>query len=158
VLLCLALLAGCGVKGPPEPTLQLPPVDMHTELGKIDGSTVLAAPTGWTPAPTLVTPVFATPAPLLFAAMQDILAKEPRTWPMNVHPDALQASFIVRSVMFNLPDVIVVQALVASPTTSRAVIFSRSRYDVVPLISANRARVNALIDALKQKFGTVSES
>ncbi len=156
-LLCLALLCGCGVEGPPQPTLQLPAVDMHTDLGKVDGSAVLAAPRGWTPAPTEVTPVFATPAPQLFAAMQELLAAEPRTWVMNAHPDIFQASFIVRSVLLNLPDVIVVQAVAASPATSRAVIFSRSRYDKLPYLSVNKTRVDKLVEALKQKFGTAPD-
>ena len=157
VLLALALLSGCGVSGPPEPTLSLPAVDMHTDLGKIDGSAVLAAPTGWTPAPTLRSPTFATPAPQLLATMQALLLAEPRTWVMDTHPDALQASFIVRSVMLNLPDIVVVQAVPASATTSQAVILSRSRYDGVPFISANKARVTKLVDQLMQRFGTVPD-
>ena len=153
-LLTLLVLAGCGVQGPPEPALSLPAVNMHTELGKIDGSTVLAAPTGWTPGPTVATPLFKAPAPQLFAAMQEQLLAQPRTWRMAIHPDELQASFIIRSVTLNLPDVVVVQAFPVSPTTSNAVIFSRSRYDALPFISENKARVAKLIAVLTEKFGT----
>ena len=153
-LLTLLTLARCGVSGLPEPNPSLPAVNMHTELGKIDGSTVLAAPTGWTPGPTVATPLFTTPAPQLFAAMQEELLAQPRTWRMALHPDELQASFIVRSVLLNLPDVIVVQAIALSPTTSNAVIFSRSRYDALPFMGENKARVAKLIAALTGQFGT----
>ena len=149
-------LGGCGVDGPPAPQLSLPAVDLHTDAGKIDGSTALAAPTGWKPSPTEVTPTFSVPAPQLFTAMQEILQAEPRTWRGETHPDQYQASFIVRSVMLNLPDVVVVQAVPVGPAASNAVILSRSRYDVLPYLSENKARVRHLVQILTSRFGTVT--
>lgn len=127
---------------------------MHSDLVKPTGSAVLAAPAGWTPAPTLVTPVFPVDAPRLLAAMEEILLAAPRTWLTVAYPDQEQAFLMVRSVHLNLPDIVVVQALAAGPTASRAVIFSQSRNDALPLISVNRERVRDLIAGLTRRFGT----
>jgi hypothetical protein len=154
-LLGAALLSGCGVSGPPDAGFVPPVVDMHTDLGKIEGSAVLAAPAGWIPAPTVTTPVFQVSAPRLLAAMQDILLASPRTWLTGSHPEQGQASFIVRSVAMNLPDIVVVQAIAASDQTSKAVILSRSRFDVLPFSGSNEGRVRRLIKALTDRFGVV---
>jgi hypothetical protein len=130
---------------------------MHSDLVKPDGSAVLAAPAGWTPAPTMTTPIFPVPAPRLLTAMQEILLAAPRTWLTIAYPAQEQAFFIVRSSALNLPDIVVVQAVPSGDTASKAVIFSRSRYDVVPfLISENEARVRHLISALTDRFGVKS--
>ena len=125
MLVYACLLAGCGVSGPPVGA-PYRPVDMHADLGKIDGNTVLAGPAGWTPAPSITTPVFKAAAPELFAAMREIMQGQPRTWLMGSSPEQNQASFIVRSLVMNFPDVVVVQAVAATPSTSKAVIFSQS--------------------------------
>ena len=151
-------LSACGVQGPPDAQLSsLPAIDMHADLGKIDGSTVLAAPAGWTPAPTLTTPTFRVAAPQLLMAIRAILLAKPRTWATSEHPDALQDSFIVRSSFLNLPDIVVVQALPVDGATSKAVILSRSRYDAVPFIAVNKTRVSSLIQELTERFGTTPQ-
>ena len=153
-LLAAGLLSACSVAGPPPNGIVPSPVDMHSDAVRPEGSGVLAAPAGWTPAPTITTPVFPVAAPALFAAMSEILLHAPRTWLTVAYPDQQQAFFIVRSEDFNFPDIVVVQAIPSGPAASRAVIFSQSRYDVVPwLIDANQARVRALIKALTQRFG-----
>ncbi len=150
------LLAACSVDGPPRGGVVPLAVDLHAgDVVSLKGSAVLAAPSGWSPAPTLTTPTFPVAAPQLLAAMREILLAEPRTWQTVAYPDQNQAFFIVRSVALDLPDIVVVQAVAASPTTSQAVIYSHSRYDVLPYMSENRARVQHLVDALVQRFGTV---
>ena len=153
-LVCLPASA-CGVQGPPDQNLSsLPAIDMHADLGKIDGSAVLGAPAGWLPAPTLPTPTFRVAAPQLLMAIRDILLAKPRTWIMSEHPDVQQDSFIVRSAFLNLPDVVVVQAMPVDGATSKVVILSRSRYDAVPFIAVNKGRVSSLIQELTERFGT----
>jgi hypothetical protein len=152
-VLLTSLLAACGVQGPPASKGVYPVVDMHADLGTIGGSAALAAPAGWTPKPTVTTPTFPVAAPVLFTAMQDIVAALPRTWLVSAHPDAQQASYIVRSKAMNLPDVIIVQAVPIGDTSSQAVIFSRSRYDVDPFSDANEERVLRVIKALAARLG-----
>ncbi len=149
------MLSSCGVEGPAEPRVSTPVVNMHADLGAINGSTMLAAPPGWLPSPNQQTPVFAAAGPQLLSAMRQWLLAQPRTWLDSEHPDELQASFIVRSSFFNLPDVVVVQAVPTSSTTSQAIILSRSRYDDVPFISANKARVDGLVADLQRRFTAV---
>ena len=155
-ILLVGLLTACGVQGPPESKGVYSAVDMHADLGTIGGSAVLAAPAGWTPTPTMTTPTFPVAAPALFTAMQDIVAALPRTWLVSAHPDERQASYIVRSRLMNLPDVVIVQAVPAGDTSSQAVIFSRSRYDVDPFSDANHERVQRVIKALSARFGSVA--
>ena len=155
-MLVLGLLAACAVQGPPESKGAYPVVDMHADLGTIDGSAVLAAPADWTPKPSVITPVFPVSAGKLFDAMQVILAAEPRTWLVSAHPEQQQAAFLVRSRAMNDPDSVIVQAVPASDTTSRAVIFSRTRFDVIPDNGSNRKRVLGMISALTDRFGTVA--
>ena len=155
ILTCLPV-AACGVKGPPDLDMSsLPAVDMHADIGKVDGSAALGAPAGWTPAPTLVTPTFRAAAPQILMAIRDILLAKPRIWVTSEHPGALQDSFIVRSAFLNLPDAVVVQALPVNGATSKVVILSRSRYDVVPFIAVNKNRISSLIQELTERFGTV---
>ncbi len=156
-MMAMLLLAGCGVSGPPELGFVPPPVDMHADLGKIDAGTALAAPAGWTPAPSLVTPVYAVAAPQLLAAMQQIVLEQPRTWQTASHPEQQQAAFIVRSLAMNFPDVVIVQAIPDTATTSKAVIFSQSRYPLLPiLLSDNQDRVRRLVKALADRVGTAA--
>ncbi len=151
----LLLLAACAVTGPPHGPPPLP-ADMHAALVAPVGTAVLAAPASWTPKPSLITPVYAVPAPALLAGMQDWLLARPRTWLTVAYPDQLQAFLIVRSPVANDPDIVVIQAVARTPTTSRAVIFSQSRYDTpLPYTHHNRSRVTALLAALKTRFGTV---
>ena len=141
------VLAGCGVSGPPTGG-PLPQVtDLHGVT--LTGSTVLAAPAGWTPAPTVTTPVFAVGAPQLFAAMKEIMLGEPRTWLTVSYPQG-EAFFIVRSMVLNLPDIVVVQAIavtdqhqpggdpLAEPLRRPADQFSRRRQERSPGAASGR--------------------
>lgn len=157
LVLVAGLLSACGVSGPPPDDVLPRPVDMHSDLVRPHDDSVLAAPSGWRPAPTLTTPVFPVPAPRLFAAMQDILRRAPRTWLTVAYPQQNQAFYIVRSISLNLPDIVIVQAVPSGDAASQAVIFSQSRYDVLPsLIGENRARVQRLVRDLTRRFGSVT--
>lgn len=152
----LLLLAGCAVSGPPNGPPPVP-ADMHSALVAPVGSAALAAPASWTPKPTIVTPVYPVAAPQLLASMQEYLLAQPRTWLTVAYPDLLQAFLIVRSSVANDPDIVVIEAVARSPSTSRAVIFSQSRYDTpLPYTHHNRTRVLALVAALKARFGVVA--
>ncbi len=152
----LLLLAACAVTGPPKGPPPLP-ADMHSAVVAPTGDAVLAAPAGWTPKPTLVTPIYAVAAPELLSAMQGYLLAQPRTWLTIAYPDLLQSFLIVRSPLANAPDIVVIEAVARSPTTSRAVIVSQSRYDTpLPYTHHNRTRVVALMAALKARFGVVA--
>ncbi len=150
--LLAATLSACAVSGPPRGPAPLP-ADLHSDLVKPIGSAVLAAPADWTPKPTLTTPVFPVAAPRLLSAMQAILLAAPRTWLTVAYPDQLQAFLIVRSSVLNLPDIVLIGAVPDGPASSRAVIFSGSRYDAAPLTGGNAERVRGLIDALTRRFG-----
>ena len=152
----LLLLAGCAVTGPPKGPPPLP-ADMHSALVAPTGDAILAAPTSWTPKPTIVSPIYAAAAPELLSAMQAYLLAQPRTWLTIAYPDLLQSFLIVRSPLANAPDIVVIQAVPRSPATSRAVIFSQSRYDTpLPYTHHNRTRVAALLAAIKARFGVVA--
>ena len=157
-LVVSGMLAGCAVKGPPVSRGSYQAVDLQKDLGTVGGSDVLAAPAGWTPTPTLVTPTFAVPAAELFEAMQQVLLAEPRTWLVSRHPDLHQASFIVRSRAFNLPDIVIVQAVPSGDTMSKAVIFTRSRFDVLPYMSVNESRTRKILRSLTARFGAAPDS
>ncbi len=155
-LMLAVALSACSVGGPPRRGIVPQPVDLHAaDVVSLKGSAVLAAPSGWSPAPTLVTPTFPVAAPQLLAAMRESLLAAPRSWQTVAYPEQNQAFFIVRSVALDLPDIVVVQAVAAGPATSQAVIYSHSRYDILPYMSENRARVQHLVDALVRRFGTV---
>lgn len=107
----------------------------------------LAAPEGFRPAPDVVSPDYAVPAPELYAALRSVGAAQPRTTLDAGFDEAMQAHYTVRSAVFSFPDLVWVQALHADHGGSRAFIWSRSvigRYD----FGVNRARVRAWLAAI----------
>ena len=123
--LCL-LLGACATTGG---TALVPqPIDIHSTLIQPGLTAALAAPAGWKPVPDIVTPRFAVPAARLFAAVQQVAAAQPRTWLQVAYPEQRQAFYIVRSTSFDLPDLVLVQAMEAGPQASTLVMFSHSRH------------------------------
>jgi Protein of unknown function (DUF1499) len=126
LLLCL-LLSACGIRQGTG-SLVAQPVDMHTSMAAPGKGSALAAPADWKPAPDIVTPTFNVPASRLFAAVKEVAAARPRTYLQVAYPEQMQAFYIVRSLIMNFPDLVIVQAFPAGPKASTLVMFSHARY------------------------------
>jgi len=142
-----AIFPACGAAGAlglPTP----PPMDMAAIARPATPNTALAAPAGFSPAPDIVTPFFAVPPDRLFAAIKRVAAAAPRTFPAAEYDDRRQVHYVVRSAMWNFPDLVTVS--VGGPDTgpSTLAIYSRSVYGHSDL-GANRARVEAWLSALQ---------
>ncbi len=83
---------------------------------------------------------------------------EPRTSLTVAYPDQGEAFLMVQSRVLDMPDIVVVQAVPIGSGTSRAIVFSQSRYDFVPFGNENSARVHGLVDALSRRFATPARS
>lgn len=153
-LISLALPA-CGfsaAEGLPTPQ----PMDVAHIVRPASPNTALAAPAGFDPPPDIVTPTYRLAASQLFARVQDVAASQSRTYPAAKFPDRLQAHYVVRSALFNFPDLVMVQVRQAGPDSSELVVYSRSVYGRSDL-GANRKRVEAWLAALQSKRPSPSE-
>ena len=136
------LLPACGppgAQGLPVP----PPMDMAQLSRPASPNTALAAPAGFAPAPDMVTPTYHVPAARLYAAIQAVAAAQPRTYQAAAYPDRLQADWVVRSAVFNFPDLVTAQAPRPGAGAATLVLYSRSVYGYGDL-GANRRRVDSL--------------
>jgi uncharacterized protein (DUF1499 family) len=151
------LLPACGATGAgglPVP----PPMDFSGLVRAATPNTALAAPVvadapvsraaGATlAAPDLVTPVFRVSAPRLFAAVHAVAAGQPRTFLAASYPDRLQEHWVARSAVFNFPDLITSQVVMAGPDASTLVLYSRSVYGRSDL-GVNLARLRVWLAAV----------
>ena len=96
------------------------------------------------------------PAPRLYAAIQAVAAAQPRTYQAAAYPDRLQAHWVVRSAVFNFPDLVTAQATPAGTDTATLVLYSRSVYGYGDL-GANRRRVDAWLAALEHALQSANE-
>ena len=79
--------------------------------GPATPNTALAAPAGFRPAPDIVDPrLSACRRARLYAAIQAVADAQPRTYLAAAYPDRLQAHWVVRSAVFNFPDLMTAQA------------------------------------------------
>jgi uncharacterized protein (DUF1499 family) len=153
-LVSLALPA-CGF--PAAEGLPMPPVmDIAHITRPASPNTALAAPSGFSPAPDIVTPPYHLAAARLFALAQDVAAEQPRTFKAALYPDQLQAHYVARSAVFNFPDLITVQVRQETPESSDLIIWSRSVYGEGDF-GVNRKRVQAWLGALDSKLPPSSE-
>jgi uncharacterized protein (DUF1499 family) len=153
-LIGLALPA-CGfpaAEGLPTP----PPMDLAQIVRPSSPNTALAAPAGFSPSPDIVTPSYRLPAGQLFALVQDIAASQPRTFQAALFAGQLQAHYVVRSALFNFPDLVIVQVRPAGPDSSDLIVYSRSVYGRSDF-GANRKRVESWLAALQTKRPQSSE-
>jgi uncharacterized protein (DUF1499 family) len=149
------LLPACGtpgVQGLPVP----PPMDVAQISRPASPNTALAGPAGFQPAPDVVTPTYHVTAPRLYAAIQAVAGAQPRTYQAAAYPDRLQAHWVVRSAVFNFPDLVAVQATPAGPGAATLVLYSRSVYGYGDM-GANRQRVEAWLAALDQALQPANE-
>jgi uncharacterized protein (DUF1499 family) len=148
-------LPACGAPGAaglPAPTL----LDFAHLSRPASPNTALAAPAGFQPRPDIVTPVYPVPAARLFAAVRDMAAGQPRTYVAATFPDRMQQDWVVRSAIFNFPDLVTAQVDAAGHGHATLVLYSRSVYGYSDL-GANRRRVGAWLAALGRSLNPAKE-
>jgi uncharacterized protein (DUF1499 family) len=150
--LLLPACAASGAQGLPVP----PVLDVAALSRPASPNTALAAPTGFRPAPDVVTPTYPVPASRLYAAIQGVAAAFPRTYQAAQYPDRLQADWVVRSAVFNFPDLVMAQAMPAGPDAATLVLYSRSVYGYGDF-GANQRRVKTWLAALDSKLNQANE-
>jgi uncharacterized protein (DUF1499 family) len=121
------------------------------DLGRIERpaspNTALAAPAGWALRPDVVTPIYPLPADALLATIARVAGAQPRTFRAAVYPDAGQLHWVVRSVVFNFPDLVTAQAMPHDPAGSTLLLYSRSMYGYGDF-GVNRQRLTVWLAAL----------
>jgi uncharacterized protein (DUF1499 family) len=111
-------------------------------------NTFLSGPAGTRPSPDVVTEEQKLSASALYEKVRTVFGAEPRTYVAAEFPDHLQIHYVVRSAMFNFPDLVTVQVNPVDPDRSTIVIWSRSYYGQSDL-GVNRKRTTAWLAALQ---------
>jgi Protein of unknown function (DUF1499) len=127
---------------PPPPLLDV----AHLER-QATSKSALAAPAGFAPTPDIVTPIYPLPAAQLFAAVRAVAERAAHTYPAGEYPAALQAHWVVRSAVFNFPDLVTAEVTSRGPDASVLILYSRSVYGRSDL-GVNRKRLAAWLAAL----------
>jgi len=149
------VLPACGF--PAAEGLPAPPVmDVAQIVRPSSPNTALAAPSGFSPAPDIVTPRYKVPAERLFALVRDVAAGQPRTYQVALYPEQLQVHYVARSAAFNFPDLIMAQVRQDGAEQSELIVYSRSVYGESDL-GVNRKRVQTWLAALQTKLPSSSE-
>jgi uncharacterized protein (DUF1499 family) len=149
------ILPACGfpaAEGLPTPLM----MDVAHIVRPDSPNTALAAPTGFSPTPDIVTPLYHMPADRLFALVRDVAAEQPKTYQAALYPEQRQVHYVARSAVFNFPDLIMVQVRADSPDTSDLILYSRSVYGKSDL-GVNRKRAETWLGALDKKLPPASE-
>jgi uncharacterized protein (DUF1499 family) len=144
------LLPACGASGAhglPPPA----PLDSTHLVRPASPNTALAAPAGFQPRPDVVTPIYPVSADSLFTAVRAAAAAEPRSYPAAIFPDRLQADWVVRSAVFNFPDLVTAQVTEAGNGTAKLLLYSRSVYGYSDL-GVNRRRLETWLADLDQRL------
>ena len=141
--LLLPACAGMGAQGLAVP----PPMDMSRIERPASPNTALAAPAGFVPAPDLVTPVYPVPAAALLAALRAVAAAAPRTYLAAAYPARMQLHWVVRSAVWNFPDLVTGQVLADGAGAARLILYSRSVYGYGDF-GVNRRRLESWLAAL----------
>jgi uncharacterized protein (DUF1499 family) len=152
VSLALPACGFTGAQGLPAPA----PIDPAAIVRPATPNTALAAPAGFAPAPDIVTPPYRVPADRLFAAIRKVADGQPRTFPAALYADRLQAQFVARSLVFNFPDLIMVQVKPDGANASDLILWSRSVYGESDL-GVNRKRAESWLAALQTELPPSSE-
>jgi uncharacterized protein (DUF1499 family) len=141
-LLLGLVLTGCrghGAEGIAPPA----PIDFGHLVRPGTPNTALAAPSGFNPAPDIITRRYDVPPARLYAAIRSVAASQPRTFPHVAYDERMQAHFVARSALMNFPDLIAMQVT----PDSDLIIWSRSVYGHSDL-GVNRKRVETWLAAL----------
>jgi uncharacterized protein (DUF1499 family) len=148
----LPACAASGAQGLPQPQ----PIDMQRIERPASPNTALAGPAGFAPPPDVVTPIYQMPAARLYEAVRAVAAAQPRTFLAADYAAERQTDWVVRSAVFNFPDLVTAQIADAGPDTSTVVLYSRSVYGRSDL-GVNRQRLNTWLAALLTKINQPGE-
>lgn len=110
-------------------------------------NTALAAPAGYKPAPDLVTPVYAMPPAQLFAVVRHVAAEQPHTYTLSEDKAGLREGWVVRSLVWNFPDIIWAEVRPVGTAASELLLYSRSVYGYGDF-GVNRRRVETWLAAV----------
>lgn len=149
------VLPACGfpaAQGLPTPPL----MDIAHIVRPASPNTALAAPANFSPPPDIVTPGFPVSADRLFGLVQAVAARQPGTFQAALYPDQLQVHYVVRSAVFNFPDLVMAQVRREGQDSSDLVLYSRSVYGYGDF-GVNRKRVRTWIGQLETELHLVSE-
>ncbi len=150
--LVLPACAAMGASG-----LPVPPLMDATHIERpATPNTALAAPADFSPRPDIATAVYPVPAARLFAAIGRVAASQPRTYPAADYAANLQRHWVVRSAVFNFPDLIMVQAMPRSADASTLLLYSRSVYGYGDF-GMNRRRITRWLAALDEMLKPPTE-
>jgi uncharacterized protein (DUF1499 family) len=141
--LVLPACATTGASGLPVPR----PMDMTRIERPVSPNTILAAPVGFTPRPDVATAIYPIPAVRLLAAIGRVAGAEPRTYLAALYEASLQRHWVVRSAVFNFPDLVTAQTMPDGPEASTLLLYSRSVYGYGDF-GVNRRRVLRWLAAL----------
>lgn len=149
-----------GAEGLPAPVL----VEPSAIVRPSSPNSTFAAPAGFKPAPDIVTGPYHIPPDALFATVQAVASRQPRTYPSATFPDRRQAHYVARSAVFNFPDLIMVQVIPgvipAGPapdgSNSELILYSRSVYGHSDL-GVNRKRAETWLAALQADLPSSKE-
>jgi uncharacterized protein (DUF1499 family) len=149
------VLPACGVRGaqglpPPQP------IDMQRIERPASPNTALAGPAGSVPPPDIVTPAHPMPADRLQGAVRAVAAAQPRTFLAADYPARRQTHWVVRSAVFNFPDLVTAQIADAGADSSTLVLYSRSVYGRSDF-GVNRQRLIDWLAALQTKINQPGE-
>ena len=141
LLLALLLPAcrGTGAEGLAPPVA----LDMTSLIRPSTPNTALAAPSGFSPAPDIVTRPYRVDPDRLSSAIRAVALAQPRTFAHGDFSGARQAHFVARSAWLNYPDLIAVQVT----PESALILWSRSIYGRSDF-GVNRARLTNWLEAL----------
>jgi len=141
------VLPACGAEG--ASGLPVPaPMDLARIERPATPNTALAGPEGMNPPPDLTVPEQNRSADALFAAARAVFGAQPRTFVAAEYPASRQIHYVVRSALWNFPDLVTVEADPAGPDRATLVVWSRSVYGHSDL-GANRKRVETWLEALR---------
>jgi hypothetical protein len=110
-------------------------------------NTALAAPAGYSPRPDIVTPIYAVSPTHLFAAVQQIAAKQSATYKLAEDLETMREGWVARSLVLNFPDIIWAEVRPAEGTSSELLLYSRSVYGYGDF-GVNRRRIAAWVVAV----------
>ena len=137
--LLLTACSGQGAEGiPPPPLLDI----AHLERPSTP-NTALAAPGDFTPAPDIITRRYPVSPDRLYAAVKSVVLAQPRTYQHVAYDMQRQLHVVVRSRVFNFPDLVAAQVR----DDSTLILWSRSVYGESDL-GVNRRRLAAWLAAL----------
>jgi uncharacterized protein (DUF1499 family) len=148
----LPACAASGAQGLPQPQL----IDMQRIERPGSPNTALAGPAGFAPAPDVVTPTYRMPALRLYQAVRAVAAAQPHTFLAVDYAAERQIHWVVRSAVFNFPDLVTAQISDAGPGSSTLVLYSRSVYGHSDF-GVNRRRLDTWLAAVQTEINQPSE-